>query len=124
MTLERLYREAGGDLAGTVARLGGEERVERFLQLLAGGGTLALVQGGDDPFAMLRAAMSAGDVACAFRAAHTLKGVAANMGLLRMQEASSALTEALRAGDMDSARALYPAVESICCQVRDGIEEL
>lgn len=30
MTLERLYREAGGDLAGTVARLGGEERVERF----------------------------------------------------------------------------------------------
>ena len=25
MTLERLYREAGGDLAGTVARLGGEE---------------------------------------------------------------------------------------------------
>ena len=60
----------------------------------------------------------------AFRAAHTLKGVAANMGLLRMQEAASALTEALRAGDMDSARALYPAVESICCQVRDGIEEL
>ena len=101
MTLERLYREAGGDLAGTVARLGGEERVERFLQLLAG----------DDTFAMLRAA-------------HTLKGVAANMGLLRMQEASSALAEALRAGDMDSARALYPAVESICCQVRDGIEEL
>ena len=113
MTLERLYREAGGDLAGTVARLGGEERVERFLQLLAG-----------DTFAMLRAAMSAGDVTCAFRAAHTLKGVAANMGLLRMQEAASTLTEALRAGDMDSARALYPAVESICCQVRDGIDLL
>ena len=112
MTLERLYREVGGDLAGTVARLGGEERVERFLQLLAG----------DDTFAMLRAAMSAGDVTCAFRAAHTLKGVAANMGLLRMQEAASALTEALRA--MDSARALYPAVESICCQVRDGIDLL
>ena len=114
MTLERLYREVGGDLAGTVARLGGEERVERFLQLLAG----------DDTFAMLRAAMSAGDLTCAFRAAHTLKGVAANMGLLRMQEAASALTEALRAGDMDSARALYPAVESICCQVRDGIDLL
>lgn len=114
MTLERLYREVGGDLAGTVARLGGEERVERFLQLLAG----------DDTFAMLRAAMSAGDVTCAFRAARTLKGVAANMGLLRMQEAASALTEALRAGDMDSARALYPAVESICCQVRDGIDLL
>lgn len=42
--------------------------MERFLRMFAG----------DDTFAMLQAAMSAGDARRAFRAAHTLKGLAAN----------------------------------------------
>ena len=114
MTLEAFYQAAGGDMAATAARLGGEDRLERFLRMLAG----------DDTFDMLQAAMSAGDVQRAFRAAHTMKGLAANMGLVRLQESASALTEALRSGDMDDARTLYPAVESECRQVRDGIDLL
>ena len=114
MTLERLYREVGGDLAGTVARLGGEERVERFLQLLAG----------DDTFAMLRAAMSAGDVTCAFRAAHTLKGVAQNLGFQRLYLSSTALTEALRGPRPLTDPALREAVAMDQAALLTAIQEL
>ena len=69
MNLEKLYQETGGDMAGAVRRLGSASAVERFLRMFAG----------DDTFAMLQAAMSAGDVQRAFRAAHTLKGLAANL---------------------------------------------
>ena len=114
MTLERLYREVGGDLAGTVARLGGEERVERFLQLLAG----------DDTFAMLRAAMSAGDVTCAFRAAHTLKGVAQNLGFDALYRAASALTEHLRGGQPLTEPQLLDATAAEHERVMSAIEAL
>ena len=65
MNLEKLYQETGGDMAGAVRRLGSASAVERFLRMFAG----------DDTFAMLEAAMSAGDDQRAFRAAHTLKAL-------------------------------------------------
>ena len=98
MNLEKLYQEMGGDMADAVRRLGSIAAVERFLRMFAG----------DDTFAMLEAAMSAGDVQRAFRAAHTLKGLAANLGLVQLGQAASALTEALRGSDMQRASALYP----------------
>ena len=70
MNLEKLYQEMGGDMADAVRRLGSASAVERFLRMFAG----------DDTFAMLQAAMSAGDAQRAFRAAHTLKGLAAKPG--------------------------------------------
>ena len=96
MNLEKLYQETGGDMAGAVRRLGSIAAVERFLRMFAG----------DDTFAMLQAAISAGDGQRAFRAAHTLKGLAANLGLVQLGQAASALTEALRGGDMQRASAL------------------
>ncbi len=114
MSLERFYETVGGDLSATAARLGGAVLAERFLRLFAG----------DDTFDMLSAAMTAGDTQRAFRAAHTLKGVAANLGLSRLCEASSALTEALRSGDMPAAQALYPAAATAYRQVRTGIDQL
>ena len=50
MNLEKLYQEMGGDMADAVRRLGSASAVERFLRMFAG----------DDTFAMLEAAMSAG----------------------------------------------------------------
>ena len=44
----------------------------------------------------LHSALSSGDLSAAFDAAHTLKGVAANMGLLPLHSAVSALVEPLR----------------------------
>ena len=70
MNLEKLYQEMGGDMADAVRRLGSIAAVERFLRMFAG----------DDTFAMLQAAMSAGDARRAFRAAHTLKGPGSQPG--------------------------------------------
>lgn len=111
MNLEKLYQEMGGDMADAVRRLGSASAVERFLRMFAG----------DDTFAMLQAAMSAGDVQRAFRAAHTLKGLAA--GLVQLGQAASALTEALRGSDMQRASALYPetaaAYREACAAIGD-----
>ena len=112
MNLEKLYQETGGDMAGAVRRLGSASAVERFLRMFAG----------DDTFAMLQAAMSAGDVQRAFRAAHTLKGLAANLGLVQL--AASALTEALRGSDMQRASALYPETAAAYRQACAAIGEL
>lgn len=110
MNLEKLYQEMGGDMADAVRRLGSIAAVERFLRMFAG----------DDTFAMLQAAMSAGD---ARRAAHTLKGLAANLGLVQLGQAASALTEALRGSDMQRASALYPetaaAYREACAAIGD-----
>lgn len=114
MNLEKLYQETGGDMADAVRRLGGIAVVERFLRMFAG----------DDTFAMLEAAMSAGDVRRAFRAAHTLKGLAANLGLVQLWQAASALTEALRGGDVQSAAALYPETAAAYRQAYAAIGEL
>lgn len=53
----------------------------------------------DDPaFASLGAALDAKDYAAAFEAAHSLKGVAGNLGLTRLYDLSGQLTEPLRHG--------------------------
>ena len=52
----------------------------------------------DPSFAQLREAVAAADWESAFRAAHTLKGVAQNLGFDALYRASSALTEHLRGG--------------------------
>ena len=52
---------------------------------------------GDDSMQNLTNAMNAGDTTTAFRAVHTLKGVALNLGLGSLAHASSQMTEALRA---------------------------
>lgn len=113
MNLEKLYQEMGGDMADAVRRLGSIAAVERFLRMFAG----------DDTFAMLQAAMSAGDNQRAFRAAHTLKGLAANLGLVQLWQTASALTEALRDSNMQSASALYPetaaAYREACAAIGD-----
>lgn len=60
----------------------------------------------DASFAQLEAALDARDAEVAFRAAHTLKGVAQNLGLSNLYEPASALTEALRTGSLEGADAL------------------
>ena len=68
--------------------------------------------------------MSAGDARRAFRAAHTLKGLAANLGLVQLWQAASALTEALRGSDMQRAAALYPETAAAYRQACAAIGEM
>ncbi|MCI8453466.1 MAG: Hpt domain-containing protein [Lachnospiraceae bacterium] len=76
----------------------------------------------DPNFESLKEAQAAGDTEAAFRAAHTLKGVAGNLGLDRFYESVAKLTEALRAGEsgntdglMEQAAADY---EEICSVIK------
>lgn len=71
MTLDQFYRAVGGTAAETAPRLGGADATRRFLRLFPL----------DDSFPQLSEALGRGDAQTAFRAAHTLKGVAANLGL-------------------------------------------
>lgn len=69
------------------ARFQNDERIVRFLNMFPG----------DDSMQNLTNAMNTSDTTTAFRAVHTLKGVALNLGLGSLAHASSQMTEALRA---------------------------
>ena len=57
----------------------------------------------------LGAALEAGDVKPAFEAAHSLKGVYANLSLTPVFDPMAELTEILRAGSLDGTAALFEA---------------
>ena len=87
MKLNEFYSTIGGDYTEAKARFQSDERIARFLKMFPG----------DDSMQNLSAAVAANDAPTAFRAVHTLKGVALNLGLGSLAHASSQMTEALRA---------------------------
>ena len=104
MTIEECYQEIGGSFADVSARLPSVKLIEKFV-----GKFLE-----DQSFAMLCEQVKAGNRPEAFRAAHTLKGVCANLGFTRLMDSASQLTELLRPeGDVipDEAQAL---LETVC----------
>jgi|GEM_PF-2450863 len=87
MKLDEFFRCVGGGYGEAKARFQNDERIVRFLNMFPG----------DDSMQNLTNAMNTGDATTAFRAVHTLKGVALNLGLGSLAHASSQMTEALRA---------------------------
>ena len=91
----------GADHRDTMARfLGSESLYLRYLDMLPQ----------DDNLRKLGAALADGDLERAFLAAHTLKGVAGNLGLLPLSRAVCAIVEPLRAREARDYGALYQAV--------------
>lgn len=88
MTLRECYESIQGDLDGLIGRVMGEERAERFSMKFLN----------DQSYSQLMDAIDQGDFENAFRAAHTLKGVCANLGFTKLQEIAAELTEAMRGG--------------------------
>lgn len=86
MTIEECYRELEGNYKEVKLRLSSDSLIEKFaLKFL------------DSPcYSSLSQEMTNGNREEAFRAAHTLKGVAANLSFTRLFESSSKLTEVLR----------------------------
>ena len=74
MTLQEFYARVGGDYNATLSRLLSEALVKKFI----------LKYPGDPSFAQLKDALAAQDWELAFRASHTLKGVAQNLGMDRL----------------------------------------
>ena len=97
--LEQFYEAAHGDYDDVLARLRSPERITRFLHMFAK----------DPSYASLEDALAAGDEEAAFRASHTLKGTAGDMGLTQLASTSSAVCEALRAHQLAAAEKLMPS---------------
>lgn len=96
MELRECYKEFGGDYDDTVKRLMREDIVKKFLKKFLD----------DDSYDNLNKALKTKNMDEAFRAAHTLKGIAINLGLNNLYDISSVMTEKLRHKD-------YLGVDSI-----------
>jgi histidine phosphotransfer protein HptB len=101
--LEQFYDAVGANADEVIGRLGGDPAlVMRFLARFQD----------DDSFSTLCTALDGGDAETAFRAAHTIKGVCANLGLQTLFSKASEMTELLRAGKVEDAKGALPALEA------------
>lgn len=102
MTVKECYEKVGSDYEAVLKRLGSEDMLKRFsIKFL------------DDPsFQSLQENLKAGNTREAFRAAHTLKGICANLGFDRLFETDRELTELLRGGDQTGWEPLFARVEA------------
>lgn len=86
MTIQECYQKLGGDYAQVEKRLQGIHLIRRFIAKFLDDGS----------YPELCRAMEQGQTEEVFRAAHTLKGVSANLGFDRLTASSGELTELLR----------------------------
>ena len=86
MTIQECYQQLGGNFAKVKARLPSDSLITKFITKFLDDGS----------FSELCRAMQNGQREEAFRAAHTLKGVCANLGFDRLGASASKLTELLR----------------------------
>ena len=86
MTIQECYQKLGGDYAQVEKRLLGIHLIRRFIAKFLDDGS----------YPELCRAMEQGQTEEVFRAAHTLKGVSANLGFDRLTASSGELTELLR----------------------------
>lgn len=88
MTLQECYAALEGDYEGVVSRLRSEKLVQKFVLKFLN----------DPSYNLLCQSLEDGNYEEAFRASHTIKGMCQNLSFTKLQESSSALTEALRGG--------------------------
>ena len=91
MTVEKFYEFIGGDYAGTKSRLMTDERIARFVNKFTADGS----------YQLLLDSLASSNTQEAFRAAHTIKGVAQNLGFTSLYTVAEEITEILRAGSLD-----------------------
>lgn len=107
MTLREFYTHIDSDYEQILRRLPNEAMILKFIKMYA-----------DDPSVrLLTDNIERGDWAEAFRAAHTLKGVALNLGFDRLQKYASEMTELLRPMKPISDTALLDAI----CQEHEKV---
>ena len=114
MTIQEFYIAIGGDFEDVKHRLMTEKLITRFVMKFPG----------DPSMHQLRDALAQDDKEVAFRAVHTLKGVAANLSFTQLQKAASDLTEQLRPKTEAADPILYNKVEETYRQTIDAIKQI
>ncbi|MDO4338623.1 MAG: Hpt domain-containing protein [Eubacteriales bacterium] len=98
MTLQEVAAETGIDLETTLARFANMEMLlKKFLKKFPD----------DKSFQELSRAIEAGDYPAAEHAAHTLKGVAGNLGFQGLFEINQKIVDAVRAGNTEEAAGYF-----------------
>ncbi len=103
MTLKECYAALGGDYDEVMGRLRSERLVQKFVLKFLNDGS----------YQLLLDSLAAGDREEAFRAAHTIKGVCANLAFNDLLASSEQLTEALRDG-----KPAQPGEEALLARVK------
>ena len=114
MTIEECYQELGGNYAEVCTRLPSPKLVQKFA-----GKFLE-----DQSYATLCGQMDANNRAEAFRAAHTLKGVCANLSFTRLFTSSAALTETLRPESSAIPAGAMRELEEVCRDYQTTVEAI
>ena len=113
--LKEFYNSVGSDADDVVSRLGGSpDLVKRFVKKFLD----------DKCFSDLLVSLEKGDTQSAFRAVHTLKGVAVNLGMQTLFVKASEVTELLRAGKLEEGKKALPALQEEYFRVRSLVEDL
>ncbi len=114
MQIEELYNKIGGDYEEIKSRLMNESIIQRFL----------LKFPSEPSYAKLLEAVENQDIEAAFHAAHTLKGVAANLSFKKLYTALSLLNEQLRPMTENADEVLFAQVKECYEEVIGAIRLL
>lgn len=99
MSFETEFVAAGNDYDAALERATGDAELLQSLMAMF----LA-----DNCFSELKAALENNDCKAAFAAAHSLKGSSGMLGMTALFDALSRITEFLRAGALEPAKAMFP----------------
>lgn len=113
MTTEEFYHSIGGNYEEVLRRFMAEDRVLRFVKKFPADGS----------FALLKDSLAIGAQGEAFRAAHTLKGVAQNLGFTALYGKTVVVTDILRTGSMEVADHM-PELERLYTLTVENIAKL
>ena len=114
MTIEQCYNAIESNYEEVLGRFAGNKMlVEKFARKFVG----------DPSYQMLTEALGKQDYEEAFRAAHTLKGVCANLGFSQLFKVSSDLTEELRGGNPDVLK-LPELLEKVTAEYKKTVDAI
>jgi len=112
MTVRELYDQIGGNYEDVCSRLMKEDRILKFAKMFLD----------DDSCPKLLEYMDQGDMENAFKAAHTLKGITANLGFEKLNLAACEITEALRNGsNVEKAKEMKPQIQELYNMMIEGL---
>lgn len=118
MTVEELYAQIDGNYAHAVQIMKKDKMISKYLLKLKNSGLIENLQAAGESL----------DPAAMFESAHAMKGVTANLGLDKLSDKVSALTEEFRQGSErkcsdDEVKAMLEEIYAMYSRTAEGISE-